>query len=161
MQVLLTKKIGEIDLEKLMDIYEESNWENLSMVESNPGEKTDKNTLYQKVIQAYKAYIKNDFSKEGKNLLAILIDGEKYLAALRIYDEGDFYLLEALETNPANRRCGYGERLLREVVKALESGKKIRSEVSFLNKKSLHLHEKVGFEIKGKRKNDFLLVLKT
>lgn len=157
MQVLLANKIGEIDLEKLMDIYEESNWENLSMVESNLAEKTDKNTLYQKVRQAYKAYIKNDFLKEGKNLLAILIDGEKYLAGLRIYDEGDFYLLEALETNPSHRRCGYGERLVREVVKSLASGKEIRAEVSLLNKKSLALHKKVGFEIKAKKENTLLL----
>ena len=34
MDFLITNEIDKVDLEKLMDIYEESNWENLSMVES-------------------------------------------------------------------------------------------------------------------------------
>lgn len=160
MEAVITNKIEGINLNKLMDIYEESNRENLSMVESDPGEKTDKNILYQKVRASYKSYIKNEFLKDRKNRLAILIDGEKYLAGLRIYDEGNFYLLEALETNPIYRRMGYGERLVREVLKALEKGKEIRAGVSFSNKKSLALHKKVGFKIKEKRKTSFVLFLK-
>lgn len=66
MEVIITNKIEEIDLERLMDIYEESNRENLSMVDSGDEEKSDKNILYQKVREAYKAYIKNDFLKNGK-----------------------------------------------------------------------------------------------
>ena len=88
MQTLITKKIEEIDFNKLMDIYEESNWENLSMVESDIDEKSDKNILYQKVRQAYTDYLKNDFLKSGKNYLAILIDEKSYLSALRLFDEG-------------------------------------------------------------------------
>lgn len=160
MEAVITNKIEGINLDKLMDIYEESNRENLSMVESDPGEKTDKNILYQKVRESYKSYIKNEFLKDRKNRLAILIDGEKYLAGLRIYDEGNFYLLEALETNPIYRRMGYGERLVRGVLKALEKGKEIRAEVSVSNKKSLALHEKVGFKIKEKRKTSLFLFLK-
>lgn len=160
MEAVITNKIEGINLDKLMDIYEESNRENLSMVESDPGEKTDKNILYQKVRESYKSYIKNEFLKDRKNRLAILIDGEKYLAGLRIYDEGNFYLLEALETNPIYRRMGYGERLVREVVKSLEKGKEMRAEVSVSNKKSLALHEKVGFKIKEKRKTSLFLFLK-
>lgn len=160
MEVVITNKIEGINLDKLMDIYEESNRENLSMVESDPGEKTDKNILYQKVRESYKAYIKNEFLKEGKNRLAILIDGEKYLAGLRIYDDGKFYLLEALETNPIYRRMGYGERLVRQVVKSLEKGKEIRVEVSLSNKKSLAFHKKVGFKPKTKEENHWVLSIR-
>ena len=160
MEAVITNKIEGINLDKLMDLYEESNRENLSMVESNPGEKTDKNILYQKVRESYKAYIKNEFLKEGKNRLAILIDGEKYLAGLRIYDEGKFYLLEALETNPIYRRMGYGERLVRQVVKSLEKGKEIRVEVSLSNKKSLAFHKKVGFKPKTKEENHWVLSIR-
>lgn len=160
MEAVITNKIEGINLDKLMDLYEESNRENLSMVESNPGEKTDKNILYQKVRESYKAYIKNEFLKEGKNRLAILIDGEKYLAGLRIYDDGKFYLLEALETNPIYRRMGYGERLVRKVVKSLEKGKEIRVEVGLSNKKSLALHKKVGFKPKTKEENHWVLSIR-
>lgn len=160
MEAVITNKIEGINLDKLMDIYEESNRENLSMVESDPGEKTDKNILYKKVRASYKSYIKNEFLKDRKNRLAILIDGEKYLAGLRIYDEGNFYLLEALETNPIYRRMGYGERLVREVLKALEKGKEIRAGVSVSNKKSLALHKKVGFKPKTKEESHWVLSIR-
>ena len=83
-----------------------------------------------------------------------------YLAALRIYDEGDFYFLEALETRPEYRRRGYGENLLREVFSLLKKGSEIRSEVSLSNKKSLALHKKLGFTIIEKRKSNLLLTYK-
>ena len=160
MQTLITRKSEEIDFNKLMDIYEESNRENLSMVESDIDEKSDKNILYQKVRQAYTDYLKNDFLKSGKNYMAILIDDKSYLSALRLYDEGKFFLLEALETNPNFRRKGYGEKLLSKVLDNFANREEIRSEVGKNNKKSLNLHKKLGFKIKEERENKFILVLK-
>lgn len=160
MQTLITKKIEEIDFNKLMDIYEESNWENLSMVESDIDEKSDKNILYQKVRQAYTDYLKNDFLKSGKNYLAILIDEKSYLSALRLFDEGKYFLLEALETNPSFRRKGYGEKLLSKVLDNFANREEIRSEVGKNNKKSLNLHKKLGFKIKEEREKNYLLVFK-
>lgn len=61
MEVVFTNKIEGIDLEKLMDLYDESNRENLSMVKQDSNEKSDKNILYQKVRDAYKAYLINEF----------------------------------------------------------------------------------------------------
>lgn len=48
-EVVITNKIEQINLEKLMNIYEESNWENLSMVRDLVGEDfdmVDKKYLY-------------------------------------------------------------------------------------------------------------------
>lgn len=143
-----------------MDIYEESNWENLSMAESDIDEKSDKNILYQKVRGAHTDYLKNDFLKSGKNYMAILIDEKSYLSALRLYDEGKFFLLEALETNPNFRRKGYGEKLLSKVLDNLANREEIRSEVGKNNEKSLKLHKKLGFKIKEEREKKFVLVLK-
>ena len=160
MNLVFTNKIDGIDLERLMDIYEESNWENLSMVKSDNKDISDKNILYQKVRTSYKSYIQNEFLKNGNNYLAILKDEKNYLAALRIYDEDDFYLIEALETKPEYRRCGYGENLLREAFSFFEKGREIRSEVSLTNKKRLDLHKKLGFKIIEKRRNNLLLTYK-
>lgn len=160
MEVVFTNIIDGLDLEKLMDVYEESNLENLSMVKSDYGHISDKNILYQKVRESYKSYIKNEFLKNGNNYLAIIKDDKDYLAALRIYDEGDFFLLEALETNPKHRRCVYGEYLVRKVISILEKGSEIRSEVGISNKKSLNLHKKLGFQILEKRKSNLLLAYK-
>lgn len=66
MKLIFTDKVSDIDLEKLMDIYEESNWENLSMAKSIIGKNSDKfdeNYLYQVVRKAHKAYISDDFLK--------------------------------------------------------------------------------------------------
>lgn len=161
MEVVFTNKIEEIDLDKLMDIYEESNWENLFMEQGFlENKKYDKNYLYQQVRKAYKDYIKEDFLENEKNRLAILKDRDTYLSALRVYDKGDFYLIEALETNPKFRRRGYAERLVREVINLLEKDSEIRSEVGISNKKSLGLQKKLGFKIIEKRKNSLVLFLK-
>ena len=160
MEVVFTNKIDDIDLEKLMDLYDESNRENLSMVKQNSNEKSDKNILYQRVRDAYKAYLINEFLKSGKNYLAILKDEKAYLSALRIYDEGEIFLLEALETNTKYRRSGYGERLVREVISLLGKESEIRSEVAITNKKSLALHKKIGFKIKEERKTSLVLFMK-
>lgn len=163
MEILFTNKIDGIDLEKLMDIYEESNWENLSRVRDIVGgsiDSFDKKYLYEIVRKSYCDYITKYFLKNDNNNLAILINEEEYLAALRIYDEGEFFLLEALETNPIYRRMGYGERLVREVVKSLERGKEIRAEVGLSNKKSLALHKKVGFKPKIKEESHWVLSIR-
>lgn len=143
-----------------MDLYEESNWENLSMVKADSCEKIDENILYQKVREAHKAYIENELLKNGKNYLAILKDEKSYLSALRLYDEGEIFLLEALEINPKYRRSGYGESLVRDVINLLAKGFEIRSEVGIANEKSLALHKKVGFKVKEEKKNKMVLVFK-
>lgn len=160
MEVVFTNKIDGIDLDKLMDIYEESNLENLYMVKSGLYDKSDKGSLYQKVRQAYTDYLKNDFLKSGKNYLAILIDEKSYLSALRLFDGGKYFLLEALETNLSFRRKGYGEKLLSKVLDNFANREEIRSEVGKNNKKSLNLHKKLGFKIKEEREKNYLLVFK-
>lgn len=163
MKLIFTDKASDIDLEKLMDIYEQSNWENLSMANGIIGknfDKFDENYLYQVVRKSHKAYINDDFLKNHENKLAVLIDDGEYLSALRLYYKGDYYLLEALETNPKYRRSGYGERLVREVIKLLDEGSVIKSEVAISNEKSLKLHKKVGFKLSNREKNHYYLSIK-
>lgn len=151
MKLIFTDKVSDGDLEKLMDIYEESNWENLTMAKSILGRNSDKfdeNYLYQVVRKSHKAYISYDFLKNHRNKLAVLIDDGEYLSALRLFYKGEYYLLEALETNPKYRRSGYGERLVREVIKLLDEGSVIKSEVAISNEKSLKLHKKLALSLK-------------
>lgn len=163
MELIFTDKASDVDLEKLMDIYEQSNWENLSMAKSIIGKNSDKfdeNYLYQVVRKSHKAYISDDFLKNHRNKLAVLIDDGEYLSALRLFYKGDYYLLEALETNPKHRRSGYGERLVREVITLLDKGSVIKSEVAISNEKSLKLHKKVGYKLNNREKNHYYLSIK-
>lgn len=95
--------------------------------------------------------------KVKKNCLAILIDKDDYLAGLRISNEGEFFLIEAIETKPKYRRLGYGEKLMREVINSLVEGKEIRSELAISNTKSLALHYKIGFKTKIKKEKTLVL----
>lgn len=159
MNLVFTNTAESIDFEKLMDIYQESNLENLYMVKENTSSKNIKD-LYKEVRQAHINYIKDQFLSDENNFICILEDGYRYFSSLRLFNEGDYYLLEALETNPKYRRMGYGEILLKEVIKKFPKGTLIRSEVGFSNNKSYKLHKKVGFEITGNKNRSYIFVYK-
>ena len=116
--------------------------------------------MYKEVKKAHISYIKNQFLSDKNNFIAILKDEDIYFSSLRLLYEGDFYLLEALETNPAYRQMGYGEELLREVIEKLPKGTLIRSEVGFSNNKSYELHKKVGLKIIGNKNGSYIFVYK-
>lgn len=159
MNLVFTNTAESINFEKLMDIYKESNLENIYMVRDNNPRK-GKEDFYEEVKKAHIAYIKNQFLSNENNFIAILKDEDKYFSSLRLLYEGDFYLLEALETNPSYRQMGYGEELLREVIEKLPKGTLIRSEVGFSNNKSYELHKKVGFKIIANKNGSYIFVYK-
>ena len=96
-----------------------------------------------------------------ENYLAILKDKDVYLSGLRLLHKKYYYLIEALETNPNFRNKGYGERLVRDLLKEFKDKTVFRSEVAISNEKSLGLHKKVGFKIVGKIENTLLLAIES
>lgn len=164
MEVVFTNKIDEIDLEKLMDIYEESNWENIQKAYNLVGGLNnfyENEKIYQIYKDAYISYLKDDFFANKENYLIILKDKDTYLSALRLHYRKDYYLIEALETNPNFRNKGYGERLMSEVLKAFPYRTVFRSEVAISNEKSLGLHKKLGFKIIEKNENNLVLSMES
>ncbi len=163
MQVVFTNKIAEIDFDKLMDVYEESNRENMSNASDFIGNLGDFSSeeIYKTYRNSFISYLKDEFLANKENYLVILKDKDVYLSALRLHHRKDYYLIEALETNPDFRNKGYGERLLRDLLKEFKDKTVFRSEVAISNEKSLALHKKVGFKIVDKIGNTLLLAIES
>lgn len=146
----------KIDPRKLMDIYSESNFENIDYF--YPDEK-DKEVALKKVEEGFLNFIKNDFLQKSEATYWVLEENGKWLSALRICKvEQDIYYLEALETIPNQRKKGYASKLLLQVI---EEYKKKGSFtlcdcVSKKNIASLKTHEKCGFVIVSDNGYDYL-----
>ena len=151
MRLIITNKVEKIDLNKLMEVYRESNCENLNKL-SYPSLDDLENT--------FKEYLSKDFFANKENYLAILADGQSYLSALRLHREAGGYLIEAIETKPDFRNLGYGLSLLFLVRKRISEAFYLRSEVSENNIKSLNLHKKLGFVEKEKIGNTIVFSCK-
>lgn len=151
MRLIISNKVGKVDLDRLMEVYRESNYENMISLSYD---------CLDDLESAYKDYLKKDFLENKDNYLAVLANGESYLSALRLHREDGGYLIEAIETKPEFRNLGYGLSLLFLVRKRISEAFYLRSEVSENNIKSLNLHKKLGFVGKGKIGNTIVFACK-
>ena len=141
---------------KLMEIYAESNLENTDYFYP---ELTDKAEAVKKVEEGFLNYLEQDFFQgPGPSYWVLEVDG-RWVSALRLNEiKPRFFYLEALETRPDARRMGFGARLLRELIAALQmqGGFTICDCVGKRNEASLRTHLKCGFEIVSQEGWDYL-----
>ena len=128
--ILTIRSFAELDGEKLMQVYAESNRENVDYF--FPGA-ADRAQALRQVEAGFLDYLKKDFFSAA---------GSEY----RVLEEGLFYL-EALETHPAHRREGCAKRLLLALIGELEARGPFRlcDCVGAGNVPSLRAHESCGF----------------
>lgn len=160
MEIIITNKKSDIDFDKLMEVYYESNMENIEKSSYFSVESIDafrEKEIFDNYKKDYINYLKEDFLANKENYIAIIRNKDTYLSALRLHYEEDCYLIEALETNPDFRNRGYGEKLLKSVLIKFPKKTVFNSEVGLNNKKSLGLHKKLGFKILERRKSNLLL----
>lgn len=153
--LLFIEKPSEIDYDKLMAIYRESNEANAKIF--FPQIKDEANAR-EKAEAAYCDYIKKEFLN-GKNAYCILEENGVWVSALRLYKIHDgFYFIEALETTPKFRRQRYAEKLLSKVIEKLQKTEncKIYDCVRKKNTASLRVHEKCGFKVVDENAFDYL-----
>lgn len=145
---------GELDGERLMDIYRESNEENAE--DQYPD--MDSSEAVEKIKREFVEFIKKDFLN-GVNRYFVWEQDGVWVSALRLYyvQEGVYYI-EALETHPDFRRMGYGARVLSETLRALEKTGpfEVHDCVSKKNEASLVTHRKCGFVIDSDVGVDYL-----
>lgn len=87
MQVVFTNKIADIDFEKLMDVYEESNRENMSNASDfirGLGDFFSEEEIYRIYRKSFVSYLKDEFLANKENYLVILKDKDVYLSGLRL-----------------------------------------------------------------------------
>ena len=125
--------LREINFALLMEVYIEGTME-----------KACEGLSLREAEQDFYVYLHDDFFRQKGSVYCVWEENGVYLSALRMEPYKDGWLLEAFETAPTQRRKGYGEKLLRQVV-ALPEYEKIYSHVHKRNIPSLRLHEKCGF----------------
>lgn len=146
---------NDIDDNKLMSIYVESNFENTDYFYP---EITDKVEAVKKVEHDFCDYIKTEFLN-GANSYYVWENGGIWVSALRLYYIKDnFYFLEALETSPNFRKKGYATQLLTAVINELKTKGtfKICVCVGKNNIASLNTYKKCGFKVVNENGYDYL-----
>lgn len=137
----------ELDGQKLMAVYAQSNAEN---ADSFYPEETDKKKAIQLVEAGFMNFLENDFLKQEGAACWVWEESGIWVSACRTCRvEPGLYYLEALETRPDSRGNGYAARLLQGVCQALqaEGACRICNCVGKGNTASLRTHQKCGFQI--------------
>ena len=138
--LLWANNVSELDFEKLMQVYREGNQENA--LEFYPDLEPERGQV--RAEQDFLDYLTTDFFNRKGARYGIWEEAGNYITALRLEPWEDGLLLQALETHPDHRRCGFAKLLIREVQKCLP-GITIYSHVSKRNKASLATHQSCGF----------------
>ena len=141
--------LDELDFPKLMEIYRESNTENVSFFYPDC---TDLEAGRKQVEEKFYVYLKdNFFSKPGNRYYVYEEDGV-WLSAIRLFpvpEDPCLYYAEALETRPERRREGNAAALFRLIFEKLSGDGyfEISDSVSKTNEPSLRTHLSCGFRI--------------
>jgi len=136
----IVRSVNHLDFTSLMRVYKEGN---LEKAEEEYAHLPKEFGLLQ-AEQDFYQYLRDCFFSTDGAFYCLWSVEDAYVSALRMEPYRDGLLLEALETAPDQRRRGYGEALMRQVLDSL-NGEKIYSHVSKTNTASLRLHKKCGF----------------
>lgn len=149
MKLLCFERFEDLDFPKLMEIYRESNLENIPYFFP---EETDPERGLRQVEAGFRDYLEKDFFESPENRYYVLEDGERWASAIRlspIPERERSWYAEALETAPDCRRRGYARKLMELLCYALakEGPFELTDSVSKRNLPSLGFHESVGFTV--------------
>lgn len=131
--LLVAKSLKELNFTALMEVYIEGNLE-----------KAEEGLTLLQAEQEFYGYLQDVFFAVPGAVYCIWEESGEYVSALRLEPYKDGWLLEALETAPRQRRQGYAERLICQVLQLPEYNK-IYSHVHKKNLPSLRIHGKCGF----------------
>ncbi|MGM9588748.1 MAG: GNAT family N-acetyltransferase [Faecousia sp.] len=129
---------------ELMEVYAESNLEKAGDWPDLP-----RGFALQLAEQDFRQYLDEVFFRTPGAVCALWEVEGKYVSALRLEPYKDGLLLEALETDPSQRKKGYAVSLIRAVQQHLtdQGAVKLYSHVNKRNEASLKTHEKCGFRV--------------
>ena len=135
------KRLTEMNLEALMEVYQEGNMERGQ--EFFPNDSPEAQKI--RAEAAFEDYLREDFFRVPRAFYGVWEENETYCCALRMEPYQDGWLLEALETKPACRKQGYAIKLVDAVLKQLPKGSCVYSHVGKRNTASLTTHRRCGF----------------
>lgn len=154
--ILQFSALAQMNMERLMQIYAESNMENAACF--YPHEQ-DRHKAVRLCEDRFYEYLKTDFYTQSDRIYWILEEEGQWVAALRTsrIKEHSYYV-EALETKPECRRRGCAVRLFQGVMENLQADGpfSLWDCVSKDNTPSVKAHLKCGFKIAADPGFDYL-----
>lgn len=139
--LLVARKMKELNFPQLMDVYVEGNEENGAAFW--PEESPERQL--QLAEEDFRSFLVDTFFQTVGAVYCVWQAQGRYTAALRLEPYRDGWLLEGLETAPAQRRKGYAQALMQSVLLLPEYGK-VYSHVAKGNAASLKVHQNCGFQ---------------
>ena len=140
--LLIAKKMGELDCEKLMHLYRGFYTNRGAQVVSQEAQSRrslrDEEELWDFLFCDF-------FSGKGAGYY-IRVGKNQYLSSLRLWHFQDGFLIEGLETDPDFRRQGHARYLLQTVQERIPRNTPLYAHVNRKNQASLKLHASCGFQ---------------
>lgn len=137
--------LSEMNFDALMAVYEDAN-----LREGAANYPYESATVQKQLAERdFADYLRSCFFRQDAAAYCVSMEDNKYISAVRVEKYEDGYLISALETIPAFRRRGYGQKLIESLVQEYSSKCKlpIYSHVVNRNKASMNLHFKCGFRV--------------
>lgn len=147
---------ADLNTDRLMKIYTESNMENASYF--FPDEQ-DMQKAIRLCEESFTEYLKDDFYSQAGRTYWVWEEDDQWVSALRTTFINDgLYYIEALETKPECRKQGYAEKLLLTVIEVFKAqgALELCDCVSKRNIASIKTHLKAGFSIVSDAGFDYL-----
>ncbi len=142
--LIVFQAMNQINFGQLMDVYEETN--HIRGEEEYPNLFPEERRV--RIEQNLYAYIRENLYAQKNGFCCVWAPEGRYVAALRMEQYKDGWLLTALETDPAARNKGYGKALVNAVLTymAEQGASAIYTHVNKQNKASLAVHYACGFQ---------------
>ena len=147
---------ADLDGPRLMEVYAESNRENTDYFYPDM---EDKVLAVKKVEEGFLTFLRDEFFVGPGPAYYVLEEAGDWVSALRLNEvQPGLYYLEALETRPGYRRCGYAAKLLNGVIDHLKAKGPFRicDCVGKENEPSIRTHLACGFAIVSQAGHDYL-----
>ena len=140
MQTIFLEDIKDVNKKMLFEVYGEGIQKNAKHY----------NETIEEIEKAHFDYL-TDFLQNKHGFLAVLTDGQRYVAALRVLPKGEnnFYC-EAFEVVKNERGKGFGKQLYRDVIEHIAKNNdhfKLEAHTWQTNTASIKSHLSVGFKI--------------
>lgn len=139
----------DININKLMDLYAESNRMNAKEFYASE----DEINALKKVEDNFKLFLKEQFFKKKEASYYVIEDNNEYVCACRINKNKNGYLIEALETINSKRQKGLARRIYEKVLHSYPEGTIFVANVLKSNIPSIKTHENIGFVREYEDKN--------
>ena len=140
----IVRSITEFNTEQLLRVYQQSVFEHASRRYPDL-EKVHQTTRGE---SDFLSYLREEFFATKGAFYCVWVESDRYVSALRFEPYKDGLLLQAVETDPAERKRGYASFLLTEALNFLSRSDcpTVYSHIAKRNISSLGLHRKVGFQ---------------